>query len=73
MMVPPFDDPYSYCGAQTYLESYGDELDDCPYRFSEGKHLGGCGHGDAPKGTDCKGGCFTNIENSECPRFTNSG
>ncbi len=29
----------------------------CPYRFTEGKHEGGCGHGNAPKGTDTKGGC----------------
>ena len=44
-------------------------IDSCPYRFSDGKHIGGCGCGDAPKGSDTKGGCHRNHENNECPRL----
>ena len=44
-------------------------VDSCDYRFTEGKHIGGCGHGKAPKGTDKKGGCEINIDNNECPRM----
>ena len=43
----------------------------CPYRFSSGKHEGGCGHGDAPKGRDKKNGCNDNWDEAACPRVPN--
>lgn len=46
-----------------------DFIENCPYRFTKGKHIGGCGVSNAPKRSDTKGGCARNVDNSECPRM----
>ena len=49
------------------MEELQNFLDTCHYKFSKGNQIGGCGHNDAPKGSDKKGGCDRNQDREECP------
>jgi hypothetical protein len=39
----------------------------CPYRWTKGKPVGGCGHHDSYRKYDEKGGCERAISEGSCP------